>query len=92
MSQSTLNQVSHPFVFHGQKTVSNVSEQITGINKVGYMQIKSNTDIMYIGASGVGANGFPLANGDSFPVIGASLERYYVSGNGSVSFLGNYSN
>ena len=91
MSERKNSQIAHPFVFHGQKAVTNTSEQITGVNYVGWMHVVSNTTSMYIGASGVGANGLPLAEGDTFPIIGSDLSKWYVSGNGSVSFAGNYS-
>lgn len=83
---------THPFVFHGKKTVSNASEQITGLAKIGWMHVVSNSDNMYVGASGVSDNGLPLSQGDTFPILGSDLSKWYVSGNGSVSFAGNYSN
>jgi len=92
MSQQTRQTLSHDFVFHGKKEVSSTSEQITGIGKIGWMHITSNNDTLYIGASGVGDNGLPLAQGGTFPVVAASLDKFYVSGSGSVNFLGAYSN
>ena len=79
-----------PKVFHGKKTVSNESAQITGLANIGWMHIVSDTDSLYIGASGVSDDGLPLGNGDTFPVTASSLDKWYVSGNGSVSFAGGY--
>ena len=84
------NKFYFPFVFHGQKTVSNASEQITGLANIGWMHIVSNSDNMYIGASGVGSDGLPLNTNDTFPVTASSLGGWFVSGNGSVSFAGGY--
>ena len=74
-----------------KKTFSDASVQITGLQKIGWMHVRANGSC-YIGAEGVGDNGLELTAGDTYPVIGADLSKFYVSGNTSVSFIGGYSN
>lgn len=92
MSEQIKKHLAHDFIFHGVKSVSNASEQITGISNIGYINIKSNTDTMYIGSIGVGSNGYSLEDNSELNMTVSSLDKLYVSGNGSISFVGAYSN
>lgn len=92
MSEKTRQHLSHDVIFHGVKAVSNESAQITGINKIGYIQVKSNTHTLYIGATGVSDNGFPLTTDGELIMTAASLEKLFVSGSGNLAFIGAYSN
>ena len=91
MSDKNRLSVAHPFAFHGTRTVTNESAQITGLNNVGWMSVYSDTNTLYLGASGVGSDGFPIGNGEKEIIPSSNLSQYYVSGNGNLKFYGGYS-
>jgi hypothetical protein len=90
MSDKNRLSVAHPFAFHGTKNVTNESAQITGLNNVGWMHVYSDA-ALYLGASGVGSDGFPIGNGETSTIPSSNLAQYYVSGSGNLSFYGGYS-
>jgi len=90
MSQEYLGANYLPFQFQGSRSLSNSSVQITGLQKIGEMKITAGGSIAYVGLQGVGANGFPLYTGQYLDLKASDLSKYYISGAGTVNFIGSY--
>ncbi len=91
MSEKTRQHLSHDVIFHGSKSFNNESLQITGLNKIGYIQIKPVSGDFFVGGTGVGGDGYPLGD-ESIIMTAADLSKIYASGNGQLNFIGGYSN
>lgn len=83
--------LSHDIIFHGQKEF-NGTEVITGLSKVGYIQVKATSGELYVGGEGVTTNGFPLGEDGELIMTAASLDKIYAHGTGVLNFIGGYSN
>lgn len=91
MSEKTLQHLSHSIIFHGNKEFTGNSESVVDFNKIGYIQMKLTSGELFIGAEGVGSDGYPLADSELI-MTSASLNKIHASGNGAVSWIGSYSN
>ena len=91
MSEKTRQHLSHDVIFHGKKEFGGTSV-ITGLNKIGYIQVKTTSGQLFIGGEGVTTNGFPLGADSEIIMTAASIDKIYAHGTGILNFIGGYSN